>query len=198
VVSSDSLLTQGGGGCLPPIRRQRKVAGASQKFTVSCQRTSTGARSLRQRDAGKSVMTRFATLLGIGASLHSAGVPRPPIHRLPDARPVVRHIAHAGFPIFWTWPDPWDADLMEQQLELERQRADAEDRRAEAAEHSRSVEAQTPKGRPSTTIFAALPVGNPLAGTNAQTCSLDNGVTIQVSGVLRSDRCHKLSPQKAG
>jgi hypothetical protein len=87
---------------------------------------------------------------------------------------------------------------LEQQLELERQRADADDRRAEAAEHNRSVEAQTSKGGPSTTIFAGLPAGNPLAGTNAQTCSLDNGITIQVSGILRSDKCHKLSPQKAG
>jgi hypothetical protein len=76
-------------------------------------------------------------------------------------------------------------------LELERQRADAEDRRAEAAEHQRRVEAQTPTGRPSTTIYSALAIGNPLAGTDAQTCSLGNGSTIQVSGVLQSDSCQK-------
>jgi hypothetical protein len=78
---------------------------------------------------------------------------------------------------------------MEQRLELERQRADAEDRRAEAEERRWRVEGQMPKGRPSTTIYSDLAVGNPLAGTKAQTCSLENGATIQVSGGLRSDSC---------
>jgi hypothetical protein len=78
---------------------------------------------------------------------------------------------------------------MEQQLELERQQADADERRAEAAEHRRRVEDQTPRGRANTTIYASLVVGNALAGTDAQTCALGNGSTIQVSGGLRSASC---------
>jgi hypothetical protein len=74
-------------------------------------------------------------------------------------------------------------------LELERQQAEAEARRAEAEERHWRVEAQTPHGRPSTVSYANLAVGNALAGTDAQTCSLGNGSTIQVSGGFTGNGC---------
>jgi hypothetical protein len=94
-------------------------------------------------------------------------------------------------PIFVTTLDWRLADIEEQRLEIERQRAEGEARRAEAEEHRRSVEAQTPKGQPSITTYSGLAIGNPLAGTDAPRCTLGNGGTIQVSGILRNDSCQK-------
>ena len=126
-------------------------------------------------------MTRFLAVTGIGILWLSAGASGPP----------VSPVAYPGPPVFVTVEDPRWADIMEQRLEIERQQTEAEARRAEAEEHRRRVEAQTPRGRPGITSYSGLPVGNPLAGTTAQSCILSNGSTIQVSGGLSGNGCQK-------
>lgn len=133
-------------------------------------------------------MSRFATVISIGASLHAVHVSPPPNQRGHESH-VVRHVAHPRALVFYTSPDRRAADLVEQRLELERQLARAEDRRFEAMEHHRSIGGQTLKGPSGPTTFSGLAVGNPLAGTDAQTCALGNGSTIQVSGELRGAAC---------
>lgn len=129
-------------------------------------------------------MMRFAAA-GIGVALVWLGA------SAPAAAQAVAPPVHRGSPVYIVTIDTREADLQEQRLELERQRAEAEERRAEAEDHRRRVEAQTPHGRPSTTSYTDLPVGNPLAGTDAPRCTFDNGSTIQVSGGLRGDGCQK-------
>lgn len=132
-------------------------------------------------------MMRYAAPLGMGLVLAFAGVGAPASGQPINVAPPPPRLP----PIFVTTLDSRDADMQEQRLEFDRQQADAQARRVEAEDHRRRVDAQTPKGRSSTTTYSGLPVGDPLAGTSAQSCVLSNGVTIQASGGMRNDRCQR-------
>jgi hypothetical protein len=133
----------------------------------------------------ESVVTRLAAAIRFGVALVLANGSAPANAQQVNVAPPPPGLP----PIFVTTIDSYD--IFEERYEIARLKAEAEAKRAEAEEHRRRVEDQTPLGRPSTTSYSDLAVGNPLAGTGAQTCSLGNGSTIQVSGSLQSDSCRK-------
>ena|SRR5579864_6770040 len=134
-------------------------------------------------------MTRFATVLTIGATLHSVHVAAPQTHQSHIANQTAQHAAHERAPVLRRWRELRASNALEQRLFLGRQPANVETGRPEALGYRQSDDNQTPAGQSATTTYAGLAVGNALAGTDAQTCALPNGSTIQVSGGLRSSAC---------